>query len=168
MRSLRTLLPVCLGLAVLMPAASASALPRCDEDERVDEVALERGASLEKQLEEQLEEQLTDTILPCAMLESGAVGPWCLDANVYVVTPSGVLLCRAGLTVFDVPVAGTPWIENTAPPAGFVPTGADAFALSGPLAPALPAPLALELGGAIAPASRPDRPHRPEPPWVPG
>lgn len=165
MRSIGTLLPLALGLALFAAAPAARALSLCDEQSRLHEE--ERAEEPLEEIEE-LPTELIDAILPCAMLESGAVGPWCLDADVYVVTPTGVLLCHAGLAAFDVPSTSAELTGHTAPVATSSPAGLDASALAQPLAVAVPAPLLLDVADALEGAPRPDRPHRPDPPWVPG
>ena len=46
-------------------------------------------------------EPTEELILPCAMVESDQLGPWCVDAAVYLVTTSGTLLCRVSLPAVD-------------------------------------------------------------------
>ena len=38
-----------------------------------------------------------DTVVPCALAEGGLLGASCFDARVYVVTPTGVVLCTMSL-----------------------------------------------------------------------
>lgn len=45
---------------------------------------------------------LVEVIVPCAMVESGALGPDCHDAAFYVVNPQGTLLCRVDVAVLTV------------------------------------------------------------------
>ena len=161
MRSLGPFLPLCLGLALWMAADGAHALPLCHEEVLVDEGP--EGALAAR------DDRATEAILPCAMLENGGVGPWCVDASVYVVTPSGVLLCRVALTALELPVSELSLFEDAAAKAvSSTASSLDASALSSPLLPTLPVPLALELDKAVSDPSRPDRPSRPDPPFVPG
>ena len=43
--------------------------------------------------------ELVEVVVPCAMIESGALGPDCHDAAFYVVNTQGTLLCRVDIAV---------------------------------------------------------------------
>lgn len=60
-----------------------------------------------------------EVVVPCALVESGALGPDCQDANFYVVNQTGTLLCRVDVAVFHV-AAAAPVVEQApaAPAAG--------------------------------------------------
>ncbi len=55
--------------------------------------------------------QPADVVVPCAMAESGLLGPACQDATFYVVNQHGTLLCRLELAVFT-QSASSPLVER--------------------------------------------------------
>lgn len=67
-------------------AAAATGLDDCDDMTRVDDAV----------------PGLVEVVVPCAMVESGALGPDCHDAAFYVVNPQGTLLCRVDVAVLAV------------------------------------------------------------------
>jgi hypothetical protein len=56
-------------------------------------------------------------VVPCAMIESGLLGPACEDAAFYVVTQAGVLLCSVDLDTLAVQQSATPVVERAPAPA---------------------------------------------------
>ncbi len=52
-----------------------------------------------------------ELILPCAIAESGVLGPACQDAPMYVVTHGGVVLCQVDLAVV-LPGSSTPFVTT--------------------------------------------------------
>lgn len=74
-----------------------------------------------------------EVVVPCAMAESGALGPACTDAAFYVVNQHGTLLCRVELTMFT-NATTTPIVEQ-APAA---PAGGPHFSVVAALVPTLP------------------------------
>ena len=105
-------------------------------------------------------------VVPCAMVESGVLGPACADASFYVVTDAGVMLCTVDVDTFELAVAPARAVE-TAPAA---PTSAMGFGMSASaLAPegvSLPVCLARDIARAgiapqLPPRDRSDRPPVP-------
>jgi len=86
------------------------------------------------------EPTIIELIVPCAVVDSGVLGPDCAAADFYVVNGSGTLLCRVDLavlahapkssTIEDAPPAAASTTPYAAPPAT---SQALAFALHPPL-----------------------------------
>lgn len=104
--------------AVACAATGARALPLCEEElSQAEEIAVERPAP--------------DTlpIIPCAMVESGVLGPACGDATFYVVTDAGVMLCTVDIDTFQLTSAPSRSVETApAAPAASWTGGLSAFA----------------------------------------
>ena len=101
-----SLLCLLCGLLVSLWSSTATATDRddCDEMTRVVDVAdAERDDVASDERVERVE-----LVVPCAMVESGALGPDCHDAAFYVVNPHGTLLCR-----IDVAMLGTSTSTDT-------------------------------------------------------
>ncbi len=169
MRS-RTSLPVLLlGLSLGLCSVAASASPLCDvDDERAD-----RGESAEP-ADAVVEgvaflEGLEELIIPCAMVESDQLGPWCVDAAVYLVTTSGTLLCRVSLPAVDLASVPTPDLEDRdpAPMPNRVPLEAPARSIASALKDAAK-PLVVERASLHHRSRLPPSPVYAEPPFVPG
>ncbi len=95
----------CLLVMALFGAASARADARaddCDDMTRVDDVPSPVGRLVEREL-----------ILPCAVVDSGVVGPGCGHADFYVVNLQGTVLCRVDVAVLA--VTATPMSIDEAP-----------------------------------------------------
>lgn len=89
--------------------ATATTIDRddCDEMTRVVDVdAVERDAVVGP--------EFVEVVVPCAMIESGALGPDCHDAAFYVVNPQGTLLCRVDVAVLGASTA-TDTLEDGPP-----------------------------------------------------
>ena len=109
-RLFMAVLRACLVAMILCGASVAQAALDCDD------VTLEEnhreGAWLEP--------VLTSVIIPCAMVESGQLGPDCKDANFYVVNQVGTALCQVELSLFaaahSLPVVErAPWAHGGSP-----------------------------------------------------
>jgi hypothetical protein len=191
MRS-RTSFPALLvGLAVGLFAVSASATPLCDGDDgregnatreaRISaerfasfSLTLERSNALERDLPREMAEApiagaIEELIIPCAMVESDLLGPWCVDAAFYLVTTSGTLLCRVSLPAVDIASTSTPDLEerDPAPTPQRTPLPAPAGGLASALKDAAK-PLALERVSLLDRTRLPPSPVYAEPPFVPG
>lgn len=151
-----TLRAALLVLAVACAASSARALPQCEEElsaQSVDEAAPEPVAA-------------ALPVVPCAMVESGVLGPACADATFYVMTDAGVLLCSVDVDTFQLTQAPARAVETLpAIPVAGVGAGLAAFATV-PDGFALPACLACDvdtrpLERAGARLDRGDRPPLP-------
>lgn len=135
-----------LSTAVFL-APEAWAMPLCDEAEDVFEEV--------------------EQVVPCAMLEGGELGSWCPEAQVYVLTSSGVLLCSAMLPRLDTVSGGeelgagrSQGALSSAPfsnPGCFLPAGLS-----------LAQPLVRELQGALFAKASPFAKGDIGPPFVPG
>jgi hypothetical protein len=171
-----TLRLIALAAFALCASTGARAFAVCEED--TNQSSLSEGLELELRREveaapterptERPAERPTEAlpVVPCAMVESGVLGPACADASFYVVTDAGVMLCTVDIDTFSLTVAPARAVES-APAA---PTGAMGFGMSvSALAPegvALPSCLARELARAdvaplLPPRDRSDRPPVP-------
>jgi hypothetical protein len=111
----------------------------------------------------------TETILPCSMIESGQLGPWCAEATVYVVTQKGTLLCRVFLPNIDLSFASDTELRDrpVSPAANGGPTQAPPIASTSLPTPPAP-PLGVDGAKIGAAASAAPAPLYREPPLVPG
>jgi len=76
--------------ALLGSIPEARAVPLCD-----DEQSLVPAAELERLDQEKgRAAETADIILPCAVAESGDLGPLCVDATGWLITQTGVVLCQ--------------------------------------------------------------------------
>lgn len=172
MRS-RTSLPALLvGLSIGLLSAAASASPHCDlDDERADrrEDTTERAAADPVVESVAFSGGLEELIIPCAMAESDQLGPWCVDATVYLVTTSGTLLCRVTLPAVDLATSSSPDLEDRdpAPAPHRVPLEAPAGSLASALKDAAK-PLVREHASLHDRSRLPPSPVYAEPPFVPG
>ncbi len=93
------------GLLVSLWSSAATATDRddCDEMTRVIDVDV-----YDADREAVGGPELVEVVVPCAMVESGALGPDCHDAAFYVVNTQGTLLCRV-----DVAMLGTSTSTDT-------------------------------------------------------
>lgn len=196
MRSRIPLPALLAGLVVGQLAFSASATPLCDVDEgregRVESrlqsqaarASLERNERLDRPetpLEESIAEAsgasletavtgaIEELILPCAMVESDLLGPWCVDAAFYLVTTSGTLLCRVSLPAVDITSTSSPDLEDRdpAPAPQRIPLPAPAGGLASALIDAAK-PLFTERAPPPDRTRLPPSPVYAEPPFVPG
>lgn len=144
--------------ALAMPASATSLCHEGDEAERVVE-----------QAQAEAQGALEELILPCAMVESDQLGPWCVDAAVYLVTMNGTLLCRVSLPAVDLTASNSPDLQERDPAPA--PQRAPLQAPSGSLASAVKdaaRPLVLERASSPHRTRQPPRPVYAEPPLVPG
>ena len=88
--------------------------------------------------------QVAEVVVPCAMVESGVLGPACQDAAFYVVNQHGTLLCRVDLAVFTQGGA-LPIVEQAPAIPGGPQGGGVVFAVVPVLPPSLPAGTVREL-----------------------
>ncbi len=182
----RNLLPVLLvGICAGCLAVSASAKPLChdtfadevagdalDAGEAVTLAAAPSGVELGDEgvaAEHVAAEHVEELILPCAMVESDQLGPWCVDAAVYLVTTSGTLLCRVSLPAVDLSTSSSSDVEDRdpAPAPQRVPLPAPAGSLASALKDAAK-PLVLESASSHHRRQQPPHPVYVEPPLVPG
>lgn len=176
MRS-RTSLPALLvGLvAGLFAVTSASATPLCDvDDERGDRgeraaASERRDASVDSPVLAADLAGIEELIVPCGMVESDQLGPWCVDATVYLVTTSGTLLCRVALPAVDIASSSSPDLEDRdpAPTPQRAPLPVPAASIASALKDAAK-PLVLERASLHDRSRLPPSPVYAEPPFVPG
>ena len=88
--------------------------------------------------------QPTELVVPCAMVDSGVLGPACQDVAFYVVNQHGTLLCRAELWVFA-QNSSVPAVEASLAAVLEAPTQAGAVAVVPLLIPSVPVAVVLEL-----------------------
>jgi hypothetical protein len=95
-------------LALAAQSASAgTAVPICPEDEIAGDreeagpVPSRDPLASFPRLADEIAERTVGVVLPCAMAESGALGPWCQDAVVLMVTTTGVVLCEIELFAME-------------------------------------------------------------------
>jgi len=134
--SLRLLASVVL-VAVVVTASGGARADDCDDVTPID------GAH---RVDNSVGLHAVDTIVPCALVDSGVVGPECADAF-YVVNHQGTVLCRVELLAFSVD-DGKPTLQRDDAES----IASNAFVAVAILAPGveLPAPpLVVELSGAI-------------------
>jgi hypothetical protein len=99
-------------LAVLGLSQQSLALPLCDDEQSLmpaSEIAAEiaaefasesdRAAAAHPDVKPLEGPRTVDVILPCAVAESGDLGPLCVDATVWLLTQTGVVLCQ--VTLFE-------------------------------------------------------------------
>lgn len=143
--------PALLACALLLAAAPAAAVPVCDDED------------ISVELEEPPEPE--PAVVPCAIIESGALGPWCLDASGYLITQSGVVLCEVHLPAGDAFAAeGSDQLASRSLPASTGPLGAGVDgACTPPAGVAPPAPSWLELSPGSGPLLGPASFARPVP-----
>lgn len=114
-------------------------------------------------------EDLEEVILPCAMVESDQLGPWCVDAAVYLVTTKGTLLCRVSLPAVDLVTADSSDLEDRseapAPSRTQMPVPAASIASAVKDA---SRPLVLSVASSLERLQRQPHPVYAEPPFVPG
>jgi hypothetical protein len=133
-------------LALLAFATSMVALPAiandlddCDQNPR--DMSVPQEADIADEVEALAP---SDVVVPCAMVESGVLGPACQDAAFYVVNQHGTLLCRVELAVFT--QAGSLPIVEQAPAAPAAQQGSSVVVAVVPLLPpSLPAASVIEL-----------------------
>jgi hypothetical protein len=114
-------LPVVVMLALFASQSSSAhvdakdAKDGCDDMSVIDAVDVDPAAAGLAAVDASVHE----VVIPCALVESGALGPDCQDANFYVVNQTGTLLCRVDVAVFNV-AAAAPVVEQApaAPAAG--------------------------------------------------
>jgi hypothetical protein len=107
-------------VAVACAASSARALPQCEEELSAQSVDDPVPAP---------EPTPPLPVVPCAMVESGVLGPACADATFYVVTDAGVLLCSVDVDTFQLTQAPARAVETLpAVPVAGVGSGLAAFA----------------------------------------
>jgi len=66
--------------------------------------------------------ELVEVVVPCAMVDSGALGPDCHDAAFYVVNPQGTLLCRVDVAVLGASTS-TDTLEDGPPATPYASSG---------------------------------------------
>lgn len=152
--------PILVALGLVLCASGARAFPQCEEESSAEPA---QAAPFD------VEAPPPGAVLPCAMVESGVLGPACTDATFYVVTDAGVLLCTVDVDTFDtfaLAQAPTRSVEDSpAAPAGTVGAGLAGFAVvpdSARLPPCLARDLPRAPGGVPQrPLDRTDRPPVP-------
>jgi hypothetical protein len=120
-RKISVVLAVAVAAGAALAAPAASAFPTCDE-----EISFELAAPVPATAPAPAAAPLAAgpvadaelPVLPCAMVESGLLGPACGDAAFYVVTQAGVLLCSVDVDVFGAQDTSLPTVERApaAPP----------------------------------------------------
>ncbi|MDP2340570.1 MAG: hypothetical protein Q8O67_06415 [Deltaproteobacteria bacterium] len=134
-------------LALLTFATSLVAVPAIANDlDDCDDMSLpSEEADVDVDIAAEVEALVpADVVVPCAMVESGVLGPACQDAAFYVVNQHGTLLCRVELAVFT--QAGSLPVVEQSPAAPAASQGSSVVAAVVPvLPPALPAGSMIEL-----------------------
>ncbi len=143
-------------LALLAAPATLAATGVCDPESRDGDEAPASPAELLQ----------VDAILPCAMAENGFMGPACADAPLYVVTPSGVVLCQVSFAMIAPHVASSQLTAR--PSAELLPT----WSWSSPDAlqtttPAVPRPAIDDAPRCTEVPAHPPEDLDPEEPWGP-
>jgi hypothetical protein len=90
---------LCLLCGLLVSLWSTTATATADRDD-CDEMT--RAVDVDDGGRDVVGPELVEVVVPCAMIESGALGPDCHDAAFYVVNPQGTLLCRVDVAVLAV------------------------------------------------------------------
>lgn len=98
------------------------------------------------------EPQLAEVVVPCGLVESGALGPDCHDAAFYVVNSMGTLLCRLDVMVLQ-SSASSNTIDDREPSAAPHPVGGAQPALASVFALQLPAIAIVDVLRACGPPS---------------
>jgi hypothetical protein len=93
---------VCLlcGLLVSLWSTTATATTTTPDRDDCDEMT--RVVDVDGDGDGVASPDVVEVVVPCAMVESGALGPDCHDAAFYVVNTQGTLLCRVDVAVLTV------------------------------------------------------------------
>lgn len=148
-------------MSLLLACASARAVPVC-EQEREQSVEMTLTASDDGEALADAETArapedgpavLPVEILPCSVVDSGALGPTCLEASGYLITQGGQVLCQVAVTDdyanFSDPVEIT---DRNAPAGSASPSFQAVSARLGPESLRAAAPLARTVTSLFSPA----------------
>jgi hypothetical protein len=104
----------------------------------------------QSRIDDAFEPQVAEVVVPCGLVESGALGPNCHDAAFYVVNSTGTLLCRLDVMVLSWS-ASSNTIDDRAPAAAPHPVGSIQPALASVCELHLPAIAVVDLPRACGP-----------------
>jgi hypothetical protein len=106
----------------------------------------------QSRIDDAFEPQLAEVVVPCGLVESGALGPDCHDAAFYVVNSMGTLLCRLDVTVLS-SSSSSNTIDDREPAAAPHPVGSPQPALPSVFELQWPAVAVVDVLRACGPAS---------------
>lgn len=104
----------------------------------------------QSRIDDAFEPQLAEVVVPCGLVESGALGPDCHDAAFYVVNATGTLLCRLDVMVLSSSTSSNT-IDDRAPASAPHPVGSMQPALASVFELHLPAVAVVDVPRACGP-----------------